>query len=235
MFSISNIIDSVFFVIVLTFSVIMHEVCHGYAAYLLGDNTAKYQKRLSFNPFDHINYKSAGLIVAGILVSYLLPVLKFLSNTLMFIGFFMIAKPVPINPNYFEDPKKGMAITALMGPLSNFVFAFIAIFVFVALPDSRFMWDEYIFMLLFNIIFINVRLAVFNLIPIPPLDGSKVLYAFLPQRIYFYILQYERYILIGLMLLVFSGGFSAVINNGSNNVIKAMETAVRAILGKGGF
>ncbi len=183
----------------------VHELAHGYTSYKLGDSTAKYMGRLSLNPLRHLD-----------------PVGAFL---LLFVGFGW-AKPVVVDSRYFKHPKRDMALTALAGPLSNFVLAFIGCFAYyaiVSLTDTG--WTSIyllycfsngeiagtvtvagIFAVLFYLFtLMNVGLGVFNLIPIPPLDGSKILYAFLPYRWLYKIAPYERYIGLGLMALILLG------------------------------
>ena len=103
-------IEAVFTSLVLVFALLPHEMAHGYTAMLLGDNTAKYQGRLTLNPFRHINPMYAGWILGGILLSRLIPQIRFLTGILVWVGFILLLKPVPINPANFRDPKKGMPI-----------------------------------------------------------------------------------------------------------------------------
>lgn len=174
------------------FCITVHELCHGLAAYTLGDPTAKNAGRLSLNPIRHID--PVGLIMMLV----------------VHVGW---AKPVPVDMRYFKRPKRGMAITALAGPVSNFVLAFLA----VALCSLAFrhsgLWAEnkavYLLLsFLANVAILSVGLGLFNLIPIPPLDGSKVLGAILPNRAYITVLRYERYVMIAVVLLTLSGLFS---------------------------
>jgi len=166
----------------------VHEVSHGLAAYLLGDPTAKSQKRLSFNPLRHLDlFGAIMMLVAG----------------------FGWAKPVPVDMRYFKHPKSGMAITALAGPVSNFLFAYLALLVrAVLLPfymqgGSEVLW---VFIdLTETIAILSTGLGIFNLVPIPPLDGSKILEAVLPDRIYYRILRYENIGMLLLMAVLFSG------------------------------
>jgi Zn-dependent protease len=164
--------------------IIIHEVCHGLAALALGDKTAKAQGRLSLNPLRHID--PFGLIMLAI----------------FHIGW---AKPVSVDMRNFKDPKKGMAITGLAGPLSNFVLAAVLLFIF-GLSFSRLNARSFGRELL-EFIYITARLSValglFNLIPFPPLDGSKVLFAFLPDRLYLKLMYYERYGMFVLIIIVF--------------------------------
>ncbi len=167
-------------------SIIVHEVSHGYAAYLLGDDTAKRQGRLNFNPLKHID--TFGTII--------LPLLLLISTRggLAF-GY---AKPVPINPYNFKNYKKDTAITAAAGPLSNFIIAVILSVILRLIIGSLDplmqigSGQAVLLKVIYNVIFINLFLGLFNLIPFPPLDGSKVLGAFLSDEMYFKFTAQER-------------------------------------------
>lgn len=164
----------------------VHELAHGYIAYKLGDDTAKKQGRLTFNPFAHLN-------PIGTIMIFLFG-----------IGY---ARPVPVNPNRFKNPKGGMALVAIAGPLSNILMAFVFNFVYIALA-ANFNMTGFMGAVMYFFYFaawVNITLAVFNLFPIPPLDGSKVLAALLPNRIYNKYMMYERYIMIALFVLLFTG------------------------------
>lgn len=165
----------------------VHEFAHGYAAYKLGDNTAKREGRLTLNPLAHID------IVGMIMI------------LLFGFGF---AKAVPVNMRNFKNPKAGMALTGLAGPVSNLIMAFISIFLFY-MCNAMFYSDNIIVgaieLFFYYAAFINVSLAVFNLLPIPPLDGSKIIAGVLPDRIYYKYMQYERYVMIAVLILLFTG------------------------------
>ncbi len=170
----------------------IHELAHGLVANKLGDNTAKNQGRLTLNPFAHLNPIGAIMIfVFGI-------------------GY---ANPVPVNPNRFKNPKRDMALTAFAGPVSNILMAFISVFVYTGV-NTLLPYNTVTYAIGYFFYFaamVNVTLAVFNLLPIPPLDGAKVLGAVLPEDKYFKYMQYERYIMLGLFALLFLGVLDAPI------------------------
>ncbi len=156
----------IFNIAILIMSVIIHEVSHGYAALYLGDVTAKYAGRLTLNPIKHIDPVG----------SIFLPMLFVIMNTGLILGW---AKPVPYNPYNLRNQRWGEMIVAIAGPASNFIIAIvfgllIRFYEVLSLPDS-------FVILALSVVMINVVLAVFNLIPIPPLDGSKVLFSILPS------------------------------------------------------
>ena len=181
----------------------VHELCHGLAAYKLGDDTAKKMGRLSFNPIAHLDP---------------------LGTIMIFLFGIGYAKPVPINPLKFKDYRKGVALTALAGPLSNLAMAFVSAFVSAAVlhffsgaAAARVI--AYLFSLTASI---NISLAVFNLLPIPPLDGSRIFSMILPDRLYEKYFRYERVIMIVLMVLLFTGILNAPVlflNNIFSNFI----------------
>ena len=164
----------------------IHEFAHGYAATKLGDYTPRYQGRLTLNPFAHIDYIGAMCI--------------------LLFGFGW-AKPVQVNARNFKNAKVGMAITAFAGPLANIILAFIALLlanVCMVIPVNAAILI-YFYMFFNYIATINIYLAVFNLIPIPPLDGSRLLSAFLPNRYYYSLMRYERYFTIIIFALLWVG------------------------------
>ncbi len=181
-----------FYIIVLIFSVIVHEICHGYAALALGDETAKRAGRLTLNPLAHID-------VFG---SILFPLLLAISNAPIF-GW---AKPVPYDPRFLKNPKRASGLIALAGPASNFLLALIfaaCIRLLVAVPVFSISTELYL--LFYIIVRVNIALALFNLLPIPPLDGSGVLFSILPSSLRWLQEPLERYGFILLIVLVMSG------------------------------
>lgn len=163
----------------------LHEFAHAYVATKLGDQTARLSGRLTISPFAHLDAIGAIMI---------------------FLVGFGYAKPVPVNPHNFKDPKKGMAITAIAGPLSNIIMAIVFMFLYhiADLFDSNLIVSAITSFLLFSAS-INIGLAVFNLIPIPPLDGSRILQLLIPDKYYFKFAQYERYIILVVFALIIFG------------------------------
>ncbi|MBP3381447.1 MAG: site-2 protease family protein [Clostridia bacterium] len=165
----------------------IHELAHAWAAHLLGDDTARWQGRLKFNPLRHLDLFGTIMLV------------------LFGVGY---AKPVPVNPYNFRNRKRDMALTALAGPLSNIVLAVIAVAIFRVcvffVTDTALL--SYLYLILIDVFAsVNIGLAVFNLLPIPPLDGSRIFGFFLPDRWVDVMEQYSRQISMVVMLLLFVG------------------------------
>ena len=173
-----------------------HEFAHGYASWKLGDPTAKNLGRLTLSPFKHLD--PLGFVC------------------LLFFGFGW-AKPVPVNARYYKNPRVGMAITAAAGPLMNLVLGFFGVLVYKRIylipATTDFLLNFKGVLLEMVLIFctLNISLCVFNLIPIPPLDGSRIAFIFMPPKWYFGIMKYERYIYLGLIVLMMLGVFDSTI------------------------
>mgnify|MGYP004544568801 CR=1 FL=1 len=186
-------------------SLSIHETAHGYAAHLLGDDTAKSMGRLSLNPKAHLD--PIGAIC-------------------LFLFGFGWANPVPVNPRNFDkvSMKSGMVITSFAGPLANIITAFISMIL------MRFMryagggiWVFPVYTILSVLISMNISLAVFNLIPVPPLDGYKVLSAVLPPRYYFKLMQYERYGFIVLLLIIYLRPFNYLLSSAVSGIYSLLD------------
>lgn len=180
-----------FFLLMLAMTV--HEFSHGIVAYRLGDPTAKYSGRLTLNPFAHIDP----------MWTFLLPLFLFISTGGRFI--FGAAKPVPINYRALKNPRRDMVLIGASGPLANFLFALLLSILLRALPPG------YLAGLTVNLIVINVILGVFNLLPIPPLDGSRIVLGILPPDLARQYAAVEPYGFIILIALIWMGVFARVI------------------------
>ncbi|MBO8126705.1 MAG: site-2 protease family protein [Firmicutes bacterium] len=185
---------SLFEIVVYTFAFLLalstHEYAHGAISYRLGDPTPAYAGRLTLNPLRHLDF---------------LGTLAFILSVQAGVGFGW-AKPVPVNPRYYRDYKQGLVLVGLAGPLANFTLAlFFSIILKLGLAQG--LWAEF---LILNIL-INISLGVFNLVPVPPLDGSKVLYGLLPYRYTYNWYRFEQYGPFILLLLLFTGTISQIV------------------------
>ena len=201
--------------IVMLIAIPVHESAHAWVSAKLGDTTARDHGRLSLNPLAHFDLMGAVcMIVAGI-------------------GW---AKPVPTNPYRFKNPKAGMAITAAAGPISNQILAFFSVIVYKLvyyLAPVTALW-EFVLLLSQYMMIINVTLAVFNLMPVPPFDGSRIVNVLLPRRLYFQIMRYERYIFLGMFLLLVLGVFDtplSILNYWTSRLLFRATGFVEVLLG----
>lgn len=190
----------IFQLAVLLFSVMVHEVSHGVTAYRLGDDTAKLMGRLTLNPLKHLDP----------IGSFVVPlVLYFASGGTFILGW---AKPVPFNPFKLKNPTTGAALIGAAGPLSNFTLALIfGLLIRLLGPLAAAMPAIAAVIFFFNIIvFINILLGVFNLVPIPPLDGSRLLFAFISDRYMKFKIFLEQFGFFILLFFLFFGGFAII-------------------------
>lgn len=173
---------------IILFSLTFHEYAHGWVANKLGDPTAKNLGRLTLNPIRHLDpIGTIMMLVVGV-------------------GY---AKPVPVNSRYFKNPKRGMAITALAGPAANLILSVIgavlkAVFIRFLAPLMPYAFAWAVDAFLYYFAYLNAYLAIFNLMPIPPFDGSRIAYVILPDRIYWGVMKYERIIMIVTMVILFT-------------------------------
>ena len=191
----SIIIELLLLMPIILFSLSFHETAHGFVAYKCGDPTAHNLGRLSLNPLRHLD-----------------PI-GFLSMLLIGYGW---AKPVPVNARYFRNPKRGMALTAAAGPISNLFLGLISTLLLALINVWSFRMKlnadvapillsltDYLYTVFFLSAYVNFVFAFFNLIPLPPFDGSRIAFVFLPQKYYFKIMRYERQIMFGLLISLF--------------------------------
>ena len=211
---------------VIVFALSFHESAHAFVAWKLGDPTARNMGRLTLDPLKHLD-----------------PI-----GTLMMVLFgFGWAKPVPVNSRYFKKPKWGMALTALAGPLSNVLLAFVFALVygilsyfnvFLPLLTASSYTETFgtamlyiLHVILANSITLNAYLAVFNLLPVPPFDGSRIAFVFLPDRFYFAVMKYERIIMIVLLALLWTGILTTPFSLLANLLIKLIFKVVGLVTG----
>ncbi len=215
LFSTESLIEFLFVIPCVLIALTFHEVAHGFMAFKLGDPTARNFGRLTLNPLKHLD-----------------PI-----GTICMIFFhFGWAKPVPINSRYFKKPRRDMALTAAAGPIMNFILAFagvlirqilMAIFnIFPAGSQFTFYIQGAAITLFTYFHILNLSLGLFNLIPIPPLDGSRIFYVFLPSKYYFGIMKYERYIQLALLIALWTGILSFPLSTAVSWISSGMQFLV---------
>lgn len=202
------------YLIAVFLSLTLHELAHGLVSYWMGDPTAKMSCRLSLNPFQHIDW-------VGTLC-------------LLLFGFGW-AKPVPVDPRYYKDPKFGMVWTAFAGPIMNFILAFVCILLFYLLVafGGGFLATSvgsYLISLLSATASMSIGFGVFNLIPIPPLDGSRIFWAFLPDRDYFRVNNPPAWISFVFLIVIFSGLLDQPLNMMITTMFNWMESGALWLL-----
>lgn len=200
-----TILDYLIKALVLFTAVPVHECAHAWVAEKMGDDTGRKQGRITLNPFAHLTlWGSLMMILVG----------------------FGWGKPVMVDSRNFKNPKKGMVLTSLAGPASNFIMAFLSMIVYKVLAFLSFAKDSSTLDMLATVFvyitLINISLAVFNFLPIPPLDGSKIFNAILPEKWYFTIMKYENFIFIALIILVYSGLLDTPLSFLQDKVIDVM-------------
>ena len=200
-----TILDYLIKALVLFTAVPVHECAHAWVAEKMGDDTGRKQGRITLNPMAHLTlWGSLMMILVG----------------------FGWGKPVSVDPRNFKNPKKGMVLTSLAGPASNFIMAFLSMIVYKVLAFLSYAKDsstlDMMATVFVYITLINISLAVFNFLPIPPLDGSKIFNAILPEKWYFTIMKYENFIFIALIILVYSGLLDAPLSFLQDKVIDVM-------------
>ena len=200
-----TILDYLIKALVLFTAVPVHECAHAWVAEKMGDDTGRKQGRITLNPFAHLTlWGSLMMILVG----------------------FGWGKPVMVDSRNFKNPKKGMVLTSLAGPASNFIMAFLSMIVYKVLAFLSYAKDSSTLDMLATVFvyitLINISLAVFNFLPIPPLDGSKIFNAILPEKWYFTIMKYENFIFIALIILVYSGLLDAPLSFLQGKVIDVM-------------
>ncbi len=196
--------------IVIVTTLPVHEFAHGYVAYRLGDPTPKYQGRLTLNPLAHLD---------------------FFGTILLMLTGFGYAKPVSVNTFNFKNRKRDMALVALAGPVANILFALVVVIIYKLVICAQLFFGGFFATgimdtftnILYQIAYVSVGLAVFNLIPVPPLDGSRIALLFLPERTYFKIMQYERYIVLALFVLLFTGLLNVPLNFITDMIFKLID------------
>lgn len=200
-----TILDYLIKALVLFTAVPVHECAHAWVAEKMGDDMGRKQGRITLNPFAHLTlWGSLMMILVG----------------------FGWGKPVMVDSRNFKNPKKGMVLTSLAGPASNFIMAFLSMIVYKVLAFLSFAKDSSTLDMLATVFvyitLINISLAVFNFLPIPPLDGSKIFNAILPEKWYFTIMKYENFIFIALIILVYSGLLDTPLSFLQDKVIDVM-------------
>jgi len=219
-FSRESVISLLLFIPVILISLTVHEYCHGYAAYKCGDSTAKWHNRLTLNPLRHLD-----------------PI----GTIMMLVVGFGYASPVPINPRNFRNYRRDLCIVSLAGPLSNIFLAFIGLIlhytvyqiIFLAGDNAFSILSSNLFMMwttfILSFIHANATLAVFNLIPIPPLDGSRIVSVILPDRVSAFFDKYERYIMLVVFILIWRGSLDGIITTLGSKLISVLDWVVTLI------
>ncbi len=215
----SYLMDKLIMIPMVLIALTFHEVAHGWVSKKQGDPTPGMMGRLTLNPIAHLDPIGALLM--------------------LFAGFGW-AKPVPINPRYYKDPKKGMALTAFAGPAANFLLAVVGMLIYgvcyVLYAKDILSVDAVgeVGKLSMMFVSVNLSLMIFNFIPIPPLDGSRILGLFLSSSAYFKLQQYERYSFLIIILLSMSGAFDVILGGGVNfifiNLLKGLELLVNMVI-----